>query len=44
LGVGILNAADDLAGGGAALTRGARQAAQGVEGASQKYEPSSRCR
>jgi hypothetical protein len=28
LGVGILNAADDLAGGGAALTRGARQAAQ----------------
>jgi hypothetical protein len=27
LGVGILNAADDLAGGGAALTRGARQAA-----------------
>jgi YD repeat-containing protein len=28
LGVGILNAADDLAGGGAALTRGARQAAR----------------
>jgi hypothetical protein len=36
LGVGILNAADDLAGGGAALTRGARQAAQGVERASQR--------
>jgi hypothetical protein len=30
LGVGILNAADDLAGGGAALTRGARQAARGA--------------
>jgi len=30
LGVGILNAADDLAGGGAALTRGARQAARKV--------------
>ena len=28
LGVGILNAADDLAGGGAALTRGARQASR----------------
>ena len=36
LGVGILNAADDLAGGGAALTRGARQAARGAEGASQR--------
>jgi len=30
LGVGILNAADDLAGGRAALTRGARQAARGA--------------
>ena len=30
LGVGILNAADDLAGGGAALTRGARQVARGA--------------
>jgi len=28
LGVGILNAVDDLAGGGAALTRGARQASR----------------
>ena len=31
MGVGILNAADDLAGGGAALTRGARQAARGAD-------------
>jgi hypothetical protein len=31
LGVGILNAADDLAGGGAALTRGARQAARQLD-------------
>jgi hypothetical protein len=31
LGVGILNAADDLAGGGAALTRGVGQAARGAD-------------
>jgi len=30
LGVGILNAADDLAGGGAAVAQGARQAARGA--------------